>query len=165
LSFSLLLFFVSCILDAKLNTKAFFVFRWRKHNLEFCNSFSDFRLAARIVNQCDTKLATKIFEHSDCEMTIFVQAICRPLERTFEGETVYQIEFSPHYYTCSRLPSFLYYEVTIGEAKILCISTIQIGEDAFLEAVRFLVRTTIHEDVFLPRVTVEIAKEQNVSAF
>lgn len=65
-------------------------------------------------------------------MTVFVEATCRALERTFKSETIDQVKLSPHYYSCSRLSCLLNNEVAIRETEVLSVSTKEEWEDAFL---------------------------------
>ena len=96
-------------------------------------------------------------------MTVFVDSASRSTERAFKCKAVDQIELSPHDNPGSRFSSFLNYEVAVLEAEMLSVLAKYVREQTFLQAISLLVRATIHEDVLLPGVAVEVAKEEDIS--
>lgn len=92
-------------------------------------------------------------------MTILVYATRWSTEGAFEGETIDQTELSPHHYTSCRFTRFLNNEVTVWETEMFSVTTKQIREYSLFQAVTLLIRTAVHEQIFLPRVTMKITKE------
>jgi len=54
-------------------------------------------------------------------MTVFIKADCRTAERNFQSETIYKVEFAPHYNSGSRFLCLLYLETAIIKREIRCI--------------------------------------------
>jgi hypothetical protein len=96
-------------------------------------------------------------------MAIFIDTTSRSTKGAFKGETVDKVELTPHYNTGCWLTSLLDYKVAILEAELFCVSTKQEWEYALFESVRFEIRASIHEEVFLPRMTMKVTKEKDIS--
>jgi hypothetical protein len=58
-------------------------------------------------------------------MAVLVATFRGPTEGGLEREAIYQVEFSPHYYSCRALSRLLNDEVAVIEAKVFIIFAVK----------------------------------------
>ena len=58
-------------------------------------------------------------------MTVLVATFCGPTEGGLEREAIYQVEFSPHNYSCRTLSCLLNDEVAMIETKVFIIFAVK----------------------------------------
>lgn len=99
-------------------------------------------------------------------MTPVIHSLGRPTETTLQGETIKQVEFSPHDYSCSAFSRFLYIKAAIIKTEILIIFAKHHWKHSFFQLIRsFSLIVTIHKYVSLRGVPMKITKEHDLSAF
>ena len=96
-------------------------------------------------------------------MTVLVSAICRSTESSLQRETIYQVEFAPHYNSGRALTSLLHDKVAAGEAEILRILAKKKRVDALFQSISFLVRAAVHEKILGATMAVVVAIEEDVA--
>lgn len=96
-------------------------------------------------------------------MAVLVAPLGGPTEGGLEREAVYQIKLTPHNHSRSGLARLLDHEVAPIEIEVVCVSGKQKGKNPFLEPVRLLVCTPVHEEVLCARVSMVVTVEKNVA--
>lgn len=59
------------------------------------------------------------------EVKSLVLALRRPTKTGLKSEAVYQIELTPHYYTCGRLSRFLYFKAAVVVIEVLVVFSVK----------------------------------------
>jgi len=70
-------------------------------------------------------------------VAVFVKPISWATETNLKRETVNQVEFFPHDYSCSGLSTFLNIKVAGVEAKMLSVLVEEQRKDPFLQTISF----------------------------
>jgi len=99
-------------------------------------------------------------------IVVWVESVghVRPAEGAFQSKTVNKVELSPHDDPRRSFSGLLDLEVAIRHAEMLRTLGEEVGEDALLQPVRLIVLASIHEDVLLSRVPVDVREQQDISA-
>ena len=88
-----------------------------------------------------------------------------PTKGTFECETIYKMEFFPHYYSCGRFSSFLNLKIAILHTEVLRSLRKEKRKNSLFQPICSLILTAVHENIFLPRMTMNVTIKYNISAF
>lgn len=101
---------------------------------------------------------------SACELLIIVHMVEVAMEARFKRETVRNVEFTPHYYSCGLQFRLLEAEAARVIPKLLSFLGNQLGYNTHFEVVGCVERLlrAINEDVLLSRVSVHIDKGHDV---
>ena len=90
------------------------------------------------------------------EVIVSKFALIGPTEACLESEGVGDIELLPADDASCRLFGFLYDKGTVSEVEYIAVLVHEAGEDALLQPVIDSPRISIHEDILLTGVTMQI---------
>jgi hypothetical protein len=72
------------------------------------------------------------------------------------------MELSPHHHSGSRLTGFLNDKITVSHTKVLGTLREQIRKDALFKPISLHILATVHEEVLLPGMSMDVAVENDV---
>jgi hypothetical protein len=129
----------------ELLAKSLFSFGWREQVLKLCDGLAHLHFVAGVVPERNAELPSHFSQLGNCEMVILVEPSSGPAEGRLEGERVYELEFLPHNYPPCRFLLLLDLEIAEIKVEELSILMEQQGENPLFQAVRSLIRASVHE--------------------
>ena len=99
------------------------------------------------------------------EMVVRKLSLIRTAEAGFKRESVYDAHLSPDGHALGALLSLLNQKATVRKVEYITIFVHEARKDALLEPVVDTACISIHKDVFLPGVPVQVTNEKDVPIF
>jgi hypothetical protein len=97
------------------------------------------------------------------EMVVRVLALVSPTEGSLQSEAIGDAELLPDDNTCCAFFRFLHSKVAISEIENVAVLVEETWEDLFLEPIVNFARVTIHKDVLLAGVAVDITRKEHIT--
>lgn len=121
--FVIIIWIFALILRQEVLWKTFFSLLRRENSFKLSDGLSNLRFVWGVVEKSAAEKSPILLQNAYSKVTILVAPVCWSTESCFKRETIYQVEFSPHYYSCCAFTGFLNHKITAWKAKILAILT------------------------------------------
>ena len=106
---------------------------------------------------------TNLLQNASVKMKVSIFPKVTTTERCFQGERIHDAQLFPTNDSSCTFFRLLSAESTVNKTKNLCLLFEHVREYPLSVSCIIFCRVTVHEDIFLPWVTVKITEEKNIS--
>lgn len=111
------------------------------------------------------ELVAYFLQQIQIKMVVGEFALVRSTEASLERKSVRDVHFLPHDNTSCRFLRLLHRKGTIGKVEYITVLVHQAREDALFQTIVDATTVTVHEDVLLARMAMQVAYEEDISVF